>query len=423
MALRIPTVDWSQPGMVVSGFAHVALLAATLIAFSDAKPLEDVTESIPVEVISATQFSQMTRGETTAKDVRPTPLPRAEKQAEVQETKPEPIELKRDIPVPPVRPPDPPVEQKVAALPVPPERPKEDEAKAAEKAAAEKAAAEKAEAEAKARAEAAAARAEAQARAKAEADARAKAEAKAEAEALEKARAEQAKAKAEAEAKARAEADAKARAEAEAKARAEARAKAEAEAEAKRRETEARVRAEEAKRLAALAAAQAKPEPPKPPAPAPRPDAKPETKFDPAAIEKLLTSKEKAAQAPSTAREINRTASLGTATGGAARLSQSELDAIKGAIIEQINAKWIVPPGADTKSARAPQIRFSLNPDGSLQGEPQLISEPTDAISRALAESAIRAIKRAAPYRIQPQFANKYQDWRDWNSKFTPPEF
>jgi colicin import membrane protein len=417
MAIRIPSIDWTQPGMVVSGVAHVALLAATLIAFADARPLEDATESIPVEVITDSQFSQMTRGETTAREVKPNPLPRAEKQADIQETKPEAVELKRDVPVPPVRPPDPPAEQKIAALPLPPERPKEDEAKAeAEKA--------RAEADAKARADAAAkaeAQAKAEARAKADADAKAKAEAKAEAEALEKARAEQAKAKAEADAKAKAEAEAKARVEAEAKARAEARAKAEAEAEAKRRETEARIRAAEQQRLAALAAVQAKPEPPKPPAP--RAEPKPEAKFDPSAIEKLLTSKEKAQQAPSTAREINRTASLGTAAGGASRLSQSELDMIKGAIIDQINAKWIVPPGADTKSARAPQIRFSLNPDGSLQGEPQLISEPTDAISRALAESAIRAIKRAAPYRIQAQFASKYQDWRDWNSKFTPPEF
>lgn len=409
MAIRIPSIDWTQPGMVVSGVAHVALLAATLIAFADARPLEDATESIPVEVITDSQFSQMTRGETTAREVKPNPLPRAEKQADIQETKPEAVELKRDVPVPPVRPPDPPAEQKIAALPLPPERPKEDEAKAeAEKA--------RAEADAKARADAAAkaeAQAKAEARAKADADAKAKAEAKAEAEALEKARAEQAKAKAEA--------DAKAKAEAEARARAEARAKTEAEAEARRRETEARVRAAEQQRLAALAAEQAKPEPPRPPVP--RAEPKPEAKFDPSAIEKLLTSKEKAQQAPSTSREINRTASLGTAAGGASRLSQSELDMIKGAIIDQINAKWIVPPGADTKSARAPQIRFSLNPDGSLQGQPQLISEPTDAISRALAESAIRAIKRAAPYRIQAQFASKYQDWRDWNSKFTPPEF
>ena len=415
MKLRIPSVDWSQPGMAVSGAAHVALLAATLIAFSDVKPLDDAAESIPVEVITASQLSQMTRGEATAREVKPNPQPRADKQAEVQETRPEAVELKRDVPVPPVRPPEPPAEQKVAALPLPRERPKEDEAKAeAEKA--------RAEAEAKARAEAAAkaeAQARAEARARAEADAKAKAEAK-EAEALERARAEQAKARAEAEAKAKAEADARAKAEAEAKARAEARARAEAEAEARRRETEARVKAAEAQRLAALAAAQAKPEPPRPPAP--RAEPKPEAKFDPSAIEKLLTSKEKAQQAPSTAREINRTASLGTASGNAAKLNPSQKDALGSLLKEQIRGCWNPPPGFANADNLRPRFTMSLKPDGSLQADPVLVNPSGDPSFRAMAESANRAIRRCAPFRIPAQYAPFYSDWQDWTITFDAKE-
>ncbi|MCZ8106904.1 MAG: cell envelope integrity protein TolA [Burkholderiales bacterium] len=416
MAIRIPSIDWTQPGMVVSGVAHVALLAATLIAFADARPLEDATESIPVEVITDSQFSQMTRGETTAREVKPNPLPRAEKKAEIQETKPEAVELKRDVPVPPTRPPEPPAEQKIAALPLPPERPKEDEAKAeAEKA--------RAEAEAKARADAAAkaeAQARAEARAKADADARAKAEARAEAEALEKARAEQAKAKAEAYAKVKAEAEAKAKVEAEARARAEARAKAEAEAEAKRREAEARVRAAEQQRLATLAAAQAKPEPPRPPVP--RAEPKPEAKFDPSAIEKLLTSKEKAQQAPSTAREINRTASLGTAAGSAAKLNPSQKDALGSLLKEQIRGCWNPPPGFANIDNLKPRFTMSLKQDGSLQADPVLANPSGDPAFRAMAESANRAIRRCAPFRIPAQYAPFYSDWQDWTITFDAKE-
>ena len=48
-----------EPGIAVSAGAHVALLAATLIAFAETKKFDDVAEAIPVEMMSDQQFSQI----------------------------------------------------------------------------------------------------------------------------------------------------------------------------------------------------------------------------------------------------------------------------------------------------------------------------------------------------------------------------
>src|SRR5829696_3583331 len=185
-----------EPGAWVSGAAHAAILAAGLLALPSST-FPEAQEGIPVEVITDNQFSEITRGEKTAKEVKPEANPRVDRVAEVREQR-DPGEAQRHTPAPPTRPADMKVaEQEVeAAAPPPPVRPEpkreaekkptaEDLAKLAER--------EDAEALAKQQAEAKAA---AEAKAKAEADADAKAKAIAEA-----------KAKAEAEAKAKRQAE------------------------------------------------------------------------------------------------------------------------------------------------------------------------------------------------------------------------
>jgi colicin import membrane protein len=356
-------VNWSEPGLVVSGGTHAALLVVALVAFSDPGRFDDLQESIPVEVISNTEFTQMTRGEREAKQVQPQPKPRADKVAEVQELKPQTnLELKREIPTPPSRPPEP-EKPDPAAPPSPPERPRDLAADAAK------------------------AKAEADAAAKAKADAEAKAAE--EAEALEKAKAEKAKAEADAAAKAK------------------------AEAERKKKEAEAKAKAE-AQKLAALAAEQPKPQPPQRPSE--------DKKFDPSAIEKLLQSKEKPQAAASTASEVNRTASLGTATGNAAKLNPSQKDQLGQLLKEQITQCWNPPPGLANAENLKPRIRMSLNQDGSLAAEPVLVNSSGESGFRSMAESALRAVRRCSPFKIPAQFAPFYSDWRDWNITFDAKE-
>jgi colicin import membrane protein len=401
VALRF---DRSEPGFWVSGVAHAAFLAAGLFAMTS-QTFPEAAEGIPVEVITDNQFSEITRGETSAKEVKPDPKPRADRVAEVKEER-DPGEAKRDMPAPPKRPAEVKVDDKeveAAAAPPPPPPPpappsrpepvpepprreadkkpepakaepkREELAKLVEREEAEALARQQAELKAKAETEAKAkTEAEARARAKAVADAKAKAEAEAKAVA-------DAKAKAESEAKAKALADAKAKAEADAKAKAVAEARAKAEAEAK-----ARRQAEAA------------------------------DKFSPGDIRQLLQSKEASQSSGATGREINRTASLGTASGNAQRLSPSMRDALIGILQEQLHKCWVVPVALQSApKPPVPSVRIKLGQDGSLAAEPAVINRSPDPLFGVAAESATRAARRCAPLRIPAQFVPYYQDWKD----------
>jgi colicin import membrane protein len=351
-----------EPGIWVSGAAHAAVLAASLLVLGSST-FPEAQEGIPVEILTDNQFSEITRGETSAKEVKPEqPNPRVDRVAEVQEKR-DPGEAQRHVQAPPTRPAEmKTAEQEVEAAatpPPPPARPEAASREAEKKAAAEEAAklVEREQAEALARQQA-------EAKAKAEAEAKAKALA-------------EAKAKAEAEAKALAEAKAKAEADAKAKAVAEAKAKAEAEAKAKRQ-------AEVAE------------------------------KFSPGDIRELLQSKQPAQSAGSTGREVNRTASLGTSTGTAQRLNPSQRDALIGLLQEQLHRCWVVPVALQSvPKPPVPSVRIQLNQDGSLAAEPAVLNRSPEPLFGVAADSATRAARRCAPLRIPAQFAPYYQDWKD----------
>ena len=400
MALKI-RFNPSEPGFWVSGLAHAALVAAGLYTLA-APRFPDAQEGIPVEVITDNQFSEITKGETTAKQVQTNPKPRADRVADTIQQR-EAGEDKRDAPAPPKRP----IEMKVAdkdeevpaQAPAPPPRPepkpdpmREEAQKIAEKAAAEALARQKAESEAKAAAEAeakAVAEAEAQAKARAEADALAQATAR---------RAAEAKAKAEAEAR---------RAEAEAEARRTAELKAKAEAEA-RKAAEAKAKADaEAKRVAEAKAAEAKA----------RREAELAKKLDVGDLRQFLNSKDRNQSTGATGAEIQKTASLGTAAGTAAKLNPSMRDALGAIIKEQMERCYSAPVGA-SGNVILPILDVRFNADGSLAAEPRVIRAGSTALDRTVAETAARAVRRCAPYNIPAKFAPFYQDWKTWHIEF-----
>jgi colicin import membrane protein len=264
-----------------------------------------------------------------------------------------------------------------AKTPEPPKR--EELAKLIEREDAELQAAEaKAKADAKAKAAAAAKAKEAEAKAVADAKAQAETDAKAKAEA---------EAKLVAEAKAKTEADAKAKAEADAKAKAVAQAKAKADAEAK------------AKKQAELA-----------------------QKFNAGDISKLLASKEPSQSMGSTGREVQRTASLGTATGNAQKLNPSMRDALAGMLQSQIEKCYVAPPGAAGSHAVLPVLNIQFGPDGTLSPEPRIIRSGPSPLDRSVAEAALRAVRRCAPYKIPAQYAPYYNDWKNTVAQFELPQ-
>jgi colicin import membrane protein len=348
----------SEPGFWVSGVAHASLIVAGLVAFS-APQFPPAEEGIPVEIITDNQFSQITKGESDAKQVQPTPKPRADRVADKFEQR-TPGEDKRDAPAPPTRPAEMKVAEKeeaVAAQPPPPPPPR-------------------------ARPEADPKREEAQ-----------KLIEKAEAEALAQAKAAEAKAKTEAEAKAKAAleakklADAKAKAEADAKAKAEAEAKKVAEAKAEA-EAKARKEAEIAKKL------------------------------DVGDLRQFLQTKDKHQSTGATGSEVSRTASLGAATGAAQRLNPSQRDALMGLLREQIERCYQAPISSSAGNSIAPVLDIRLNQDGSLSSEPAILRVGASTTDRAVADAALRAVRRCAPFRVPAQFAPYYSDWKVLNVEF-----
>jgi colicin import membrane protein len=353
-----------EPGLIVSGIAHLAILVAGLVVFSTAPPFDDQEEAVAVEVITDSQLRAITRGERTAKEVKPDPKPRVDKVAEVAEEKPEHGEAKRDVAAKPSRPADVPLDEKVAVVPpappVRPDPPKQVEPKPEP----------------------------------------VKVEPKPEP------KVEPPKPDAE-----------------------------------PRPEPPKRPEPQKVEDKPKPPEKKPDPKPPEPKSPEPKkqdiaklledskpedkPKAKPaepENRFNPSELKRLLESKEKPQNSGATGREVNRTASIGTATGSAAKLSLSQRDALGALLKEQLATCWSPPIGLRDVNLK-PQVRMKLNPDGSLSAEPVLANASGDAAFRSLAESALRAVRRCAPFRIPPQYAPFYADWRDWNITFDPKEF
>lgn len=195
----------------------------------------------------------------------------------------------------------------------------------------------------------------------------------------------EARQKAEAQAKAKAEADAKAKAE-KARKEAEAKAKAKAEAEAK------------AKREAEIAKS-----------------------FSPTDIRRLLQSKDRAQSTGATAQEVNKTASLGSPTANAPRLNPSLRGQLVGLLRDQMERCYAPPIGASAGAATAPILDIRLNSDGSLSADPRLIRAGNGSLDRSVADAALRAVRRCAPYKVPAQFAPYFEDWKTLNVEFELP--
>ena len=93
-------------------------------------------------------------------------------------------------------------------------------------------------------------------------------------------------------------------------------------------------------------------------------------------------------------------------------------DAIQ-AIARQLKPHWSAPEGVDAEEL-VTIVRFRLNPDGSLNGDPVVVSQsgvtPSNAAQKSRhAEQAIRAVRLAAPFNLPAEF---YDHWKVVNSRF-----
>jgi outer membrane biosynthesis protein TonB len=143
----------------------------------------------------------------------------------------------------------------------------------------------------------------------------------------------------------------------------------------------------------------------------------------PASTEKDFNADEVAAlldkQKPSGggAKRSTEQASLGgDKTTGGSKLSQSEMDALRG----QVQKCWNVPAGALDGSSLKVSVKFKLDQTGTLEGTPEIISGGgATGVERAAAEAAKRAVSRCSPYNLP---ADKYDAWADVIVNFDPSE-
>jgi len=372
-----------HPGFAISSGVHVLLLAALLLSFSHPAQFDDAQESIPVEMVSDSEFNQIMKGEkTAAKQAKP--LQRAEKRAEIAELKPpSPLaEAKAEVPTPPSplkREPDPGRDEPKAA-PTPPERsavlppprPSEDRPKpVARPATVEPSAPPPPES----------------------ADAsepkpvpRPKIEPKTEP-------------------------------------------KPEVAAEQKPKPVEKPLKPEpkfKPDQLAKLLDQEKQKDQHKP---VEKPVAKPKSgdespepaqKFDPGDISKFL-SKETPQRKASTGRELQQMASLGSPTASAEKMSPSLWGQLDGLLQEQYKRCWnFIGMGGQKKYV--PEIHVQYAQDGSLIGQPALLNPPSDPNLRNLADSALRAVRRCDPLRIPERYQPYYNEWKGRIVRFDPEE-
>lgn len=113
-----------------------------------------------------------------------------------------------------------------------------------------------------------------------------------------------------------------------------------------------------------------------------------------------------------------RTASLGTATGAAARISGREIDAIR-AWAERC---WEIPLSAREGNSQAVRVRVSFNPDGTVTGRPEVQNPRGDSNFQVLANSAVRAVMRCSAEGGVRLPRDRYESWREVVLNFDPKE-
>jgi outer membrane biosynthesis protein TonB len=143
---------------------------------------------------------------------------------------------------------------------------------------------------------------------------------------------------------------------------------------------------------------------------------KQQPKFNADEVAALLDHREPQRQV-ATAATLNNAASLGVAGGNAARLSQSQLDALRAKLISLWNPPQAVSANPDQYVVT---IRIRLTRDYRLDGQPVVLSNGQGPLYDATRDSALRAVFQAQPYDMLSQ--TTYDQWKEMDINFDPRE-
>ena len=104
-------------------------------------------------------------------------------------------------------------------------------------------------------------------------------------------------------------------------------------------------------------------------------------------------------------------------TTGGSSLSQSEMDALRG----QIQKNWSVISGIEGAEGVIIKVTMKLDQNGEIIGQPDVeASGGSDSARRTLQSSALRAVRRSAPFKGLPP--DKYDAWSEVVVNFDPSE-
>ncbi len=128
--------------------------------------------------------------------------------------------------------------------------------------------------------------------------------------------------------------------------------------------------------------------------------------------------------APQSATPPTRDTNYQGPTAGASQgtdsvLSVREQDLLKGLISSQLRGCWKLPGGGGGIETTVVTLRWQLNVDGSLDGEPSVEDPQSGPVYQIAAEAAIRAVKGCSPFTLPP---DKYAAWKTIIWDFDPRE-
>lgn len=159
------------------------------------------------------------------------------------------------------------------------------------------------------------------------------------------------------------------------------------------------------------------------PKPSPKPQAKPAQKPTPPRDQSDRRRPDKPVRPTGRLARIadglNMRDNPSTSTRQQAQTSGPARQTINAAIGNEIRPYWRPPSGVDVERL-VTTIRFELNEDGSLADEPKVLKQTGETASNAPqmklhAENAVRAIKRAAPFKLPRE---NYAQWKTWTFDF-----
>jgi colicin import membrane protein len=149
------------------------------------------------------------------------------------------------------------------------------------------------------------------------------------------------------------------------------------------------------------------------PLPPKKPPQKQQPKFDADKIAALLDQRAPQRNA-ATGETLNSAPTLGAATGTAARLSQSEIDALRARLM----SLWNPPVGIQNPEEFVIRIRVQLGKDGKLTAPPVVLSSGTGVLYNSARDSAVRAVFQGQPFTMLKP--DHYETWKDIEVTFDP---